>query len=203
MNEEISDQQLLTWEECRENIIKLGRFESTPDGKVHSSYTGFMGIFNSKKCTLLKESVMHLTSSFPDDVLDKEKDKKHPEKSKRPIASGSLNSSIALFAGLILIILGLWISLQISLRFAVISVVYLMLNMIYTLWLEHVRYVCSLCAGLSYILRILAGGAVINLTLNIWYFAFAFIFGLIHSFYKNAFSDEGIKPRVISNGFKE
>jgi 4-hydroxybenzoate polyprenyltransferase len=137
------------------------------------------------------------------DVLDKEKDKKHPEKSKRPIASGSLNSSIALFAGLILIILGLWISLQISLRFAVISVVYLMLNMIYTLWLEHVRYVCSLCAGLSYILRILAGGAVINLTLNIWYFAFAFIFGLIHSFYKNAFSDEGIKPRVISNGFKE
>lgn len=73
MNEETSEQQLLTWEECREQIIKLGRFESTPDGKVHSSYKGFMGIFNSKKCTLLKKSVMHLTSSFPDDVLDKEK----------------------------------------------------------------------------------------------------------------------------------
>ena len=137
------------------------------------------------------------------DVLDKEEDKKHPKKSQRPIASGNLNTSIALFVSLILIILGLWLSLEIGLRFAVISVIYLILNMIYTLWLEHVKYVCSLCAGLSYILRILAGGAIINLTLNIWYFSFGFVFGLIHSFYKNAFSDEGVKPHIVSNGFSQ
>jgi 4-hydroxybenzoate polyprenyltransferase len=133
------------------------------------------------------------------DVLDKEEDKKHPEKSKRVIASGKLNTSVALFISLILIILGLWLSLQISLRFAVISVAYLTLNMVYTLWLEHVRYVCSLCAGLGYVLRVLAGGAAVNLTLNIWYFAFSFVFGLIHSFYKNSFSDEGVRPRVLDD----
>ena len=55
------------------------------------------------------------------DVLDKEEDRQHPEKSKRPIASGKLNPSIALFTGLVLIILSLWLSLQINLKFAVIA----------------------------------------------------------------------------------
>ncbi len=130
------------------------------------------------------------------DVLDKEEDKKHPVKFKRPIASGKLNTSVALFTNLVLMILGLWLSLEINLKFAIISVIYLMLNMIYTLWLEHVRYVCSLCAGLSYVLRILAGGAVSNLTLNIWYIIFGFVLGLLHSFYKNAFTDEGVNAQI-------
>ena len=34
--------------------------------------------------------------SILNDVLDIKKDKKHPEKSKRPIASGKLNSGVAL-----------------------------------------------------------------------------------------------------------
>ena len=130
------------------------------------------------------------------DVLDKEEDRKHPEKSKRPIASGKLNPGVALFVSLVLIILGLWLSLEINLKFAVIAVSYLMVNMVYTLWLEHIRYVCSLCAGISYVLRMMAGGAVINLTLTFWHYAFGFAFGLFHSFYKNAFSNEGVKPRL-------
>lgn len=137
------------------------------------------------------------------DILDQEEDRRHPEKSKRPIVSGKLNSGLALFVSLALTILGLWLALQINLKFAFIAVVYLMINMVYTLWLEHVKYVCSLCAGISYVLRVMAGGAVINLALNIWYFVFGFVFGLIHSFYKNAFSSEGVKPHVISNEFKE
>jgi len=130
------------------------------------------------------------------DVLDQNEDRQHPEKSQRPIASGKLNPSIALFTGLILIILSLWLSLQINLKFAVIAVLYLIINIIYTLWLEHIKYICSLCAGLSYVLRILAGGAIINLSLNIWYFVFGFVFGLFHSFYKNAFTDEGVNSHI-------
>lgn len=119
------------------------------------------------------------------DILDKEKDKQHPEKSKRPIASGKLNPGIALFISLVLIILGLWLSMQINLKFATVLVLYLILNMVYTLWLEHVRFINSICAGLGYVLRVCAGGTVINLSLNIWYFIFSFLFGLLHSFYKN------------------
>ena len=126
------------------------------------------------------------------DVLDQEKDRQHPYKSQRPIASGKLNPGVALFTSLILIILGLWLSLQINLKFAVIAVLYLITNMVYTLWLEHVKYICSFCAGLGYVLRLMAGGAIINLSMDIWYFALGFVFGLLHSFYKNAFTDQGV-----------
>jgi len=47
-----------------------------------------------------------------------------------------------------------------------------------------VRFVNSVFVALTYVLRVYAGGVIINLSLNIWYFIFSFIFGLFHFFYK-------------------
>jgi len=118
------------------------------------------------------------------DVLDKDKDKRNPEKSKRPIASGKLNSGVALFVSLILIVLSLWLALQINLRFTILFSSFIILDLIYSLWLEKVRFVNSVFVALTYVLRVYAGGAIINLSLNIWYFVLSFLFGLFHFFYK-------------------
>ena len=122
--------------------------------------------------------------SILNDVLDIKKDKKHPEKSKRPIASGKLNSGIALFICLILIVLSLWLALKINLRFTVLLSLFIVLDIVYSLWLEKVRFVNSVFVALTYVLRVYAGGVIINLSLNIWYFIFSFLFGLFHFFYK-------------------
>jgi len=122
--------------------------------------------------------------SILNDVLDIEKDKKHPEKSKRPIASGKLNSGIALFVSLALIVLSLWLALKINLRFTALLSLFIVLDIVYSLWLEKVRFVNSVFVALTYAIRVYAGGAIINLTLNIWYFIFSFLFGLFHFFYK-------------------
>jgi len=122
--------------------------------------------------------------SILNDVLDIEKDKKHPEKSKRPIASGKLNSGVALFISLILIVLSLWLALQINLRFTILFASFIILDIIYSLWLEKARFVNSIFVALTYAIRVYAGGAVINSSLNIWYFIFSFLFGLFHFFYK-------------------
>jgi len=122
--------------------------------------------------------------SILNDVLDIEKDKKHPEKSKRPIASGKLNSGVALFVSLILIVLSLWLALQINLRFTILFSLFIILDIVYSLWLEKVRFVNSVFVALTYVLRVYAGGAIINLSLNIWYFVLSFLFGLFHFFYK-------------------
>jgi len=118
------------------------------------------------------------------DVLDKNKDRGKPEKSKRPIASGKLNSGVALFVSLILIVLSLWLALQINLRFTILFSSFIILDLIYSLWLEKVRFVNSVFVALTYVLRVYAGGAIINLSLNIWYFVLSFLFGLFHFFYK-------------------
>jgi len=122
--------------------------------------------------------------SILNDVLDIEKDKKHPEKSKRPIASGKLNSGIALFVSLILIVLSLWLALQINLRFTILFSLFIILDIVYSLWLEKARFVNSIFVALTYVIRVYAGGAIINLSLNIWYFVLSFLFGLFHFFYK-------------------
>jgi 4-hydroxybenzoate polyprenyltransferase len=122
--------------------------------------------------------------SILNDVLDIEKDKKHPEKSKRPIASGKLNSGIALFVSLALIVLGLWLALKVNLRFTILFSSFIILDLVYSLWLEKVRFVNSVFVALTYVLRVYAGGAIINLSLNVWYFICSFLFGLFHFFYK-------------------
>ena len=73
---------------------------------------------------------------------------------------------------------------MINLKFATFLTLYIVLNIVYSLWLEEVRFINSICAGLGYVLRVYAGGAVINFVLNIWYLIFGFLFGLAHSFYK-------------------
>ena len=118
------------------------------------------------------------------DVLDKNKDRGKPEKSKRPIASGKLSSGIALFVSLILIVLSLWLALQINLRFTILFSLFIILDLIYSLWLEKVPFINSIFVALTYAIRVYAGGAAINLSLNIWYFILSFSFGLFHFFYK-------------------
>lgn len=122
--------------------------------------------------------------SLLNDVLDIEKDKKHPEKSKRPIASGKLNSGIALFVSLVLIVLSLWLALKVNLKFTILLSLFIVLDIVYSLWLEKARFVNSVFVSLTYAIRVYAGGAIINLSLNIWYFIFSFLFGLFHFFYK-------------------
>lgn len=65
--------QLLTWEECRQQIIELGKFKSGIDGRFCTSSQGFMNIYNSKKSSLLKASVNHLTLFLPKDASNKER----------------------------------------------------------------------------------------------------------------------------------
>jgi very-short-patch-repair endonuclease len=72
MNEE-TPEKLLTWEECRQQIIELGKFELDTNGKFITSYRGYMGIYISKKKSLLKMSIDYLTSHFPKDLSNRER----------------------------------------------------------------------------------------------------------------------------------
>lgn len=70
------------------------------------------------------------------DILDVEKDRNHPKKSQRPIASGKLKVSYALLSTLILIILALVGAYLINTQFLIISTVFLVLVLSYSLYLK-------------------------------------------------------------------
>ncbi|MGZ5197978.1 MAG: UbiA prenyltransferase family protein, partial [Kaistella sp.] len=98
------------------------------------------------------------------DYSDIESDKKHPEKSKRPLASGAISKSTAVvfFIGLIvlnslLLFFGdqyfegnFW-------KFTAIIVFYIIMNIAYTFKLKHVAIIDVSIIAIGFVLRVLAG----------------------------------------------
>jgi 4-hydroxybenzoate polyprenyltransferase len=96
------------------------------------------------------------------DLMDFEADRNHPQKRLRPIASGKLNVSTARFAvillGLIFFIPAIWLSRE----FALVGLVYLLLNLAYSAWLKHTPILDVMIIASFYVLRVGAGVVLIN-----------------------------------------
>lgn len=107
------------------------------------------------------------------DVLDVEKDRAHPTKSRRPVAAGSLSVRLALAAAAVLA--GAAVALALSVRPAVALVVllYLALTAGYSLGLKRQAvFDLGLVAG-AFVLRAVAGGVAAPVPLTQWFLVVA------------------------------
>ena len=102
------------------------------------------------------------------DILDAASDRKHPEKSNRPIASGRLSSRaayafLALFVP-ITIIAAFWIDI----RFGLTLAFYFVMNTVYSVFLKQAVIIDVMTIAASFVLRIVAGAFVINVPMSEW-----------------------------------
>jgi len=102
------------------------------------------------------------------DILDLKSDRAHPLKSKRPIASGKLKSSIALFFSILFIGLALIFSFYLEPVFGLIALSYLFLNLVYSKYLKHIVIIDVMAISLGFVLRAVAGAVVINAEISSW-----------------------------------
>ena len=93
------------------------------------------------------------------DVVDYEKDREHPTKRNRPIASGRLPKSVALGVALVFAVGSVGLSLAINQAFAALALSYLLLNLLYSFWLKHVVILDALMVAMFFVLRAVAGAA--------------------------------------------
>jgi len=102
------------------------------------------------------------------DLLDVNKDRLHPFKKNRPIASGkvSVNEAFVLLA--ITLGLSLAASFYLNWVFFLIAVVYLTLQMLYSLYFKSIAVFDILFIASGYILRILAGASIANFHISVW-----------------------------------
>ncbi len=96
------------------------------------------------------------------DLADIEKDRLHPKKRLRPLPSGRLDKNVALAAAVILPLVALPASFLLGWRFGVVASVYLITNILYSFWLKHVVIIDVLLLAAGYVLRVVAGVAVIT-----------------------------------------
>ncbi len=96
------------------------------------------------------------------DLADIERDRAHPRKKRRAIASGDLPVGVAYVSAAVAILLAGAISLAISVPLALISAVYLILNIAYTFKLKHVAILDVMSVASGFVLRAYAGYVAIG-----------------------------------------
>jgi len=95
------------------------------------------------------------------DLIDREKDKLHPEKRHRPIASGKLPVSEAKLIFIFILIICLLLSVQMPKLFFISALAYFFMNLAYSFWLKNVVILDVLSIAIGFVLRAQAGvGAV-------------------------------------------
>ncbi len=102
------------------------------------------------------------------DILDAPKDRKHPFKRFRPIASGNISIYQAVLMSLVLAVTGLWISYQLGQLFFGFAISFLTLQYAYSLFLKRFTVIDILTITMAYILRVYAGEAATGYHISIW-----------------------------------
>lgn len=96
------------------------------------------------------------------DITDIEVDRQHPKKKLRPLPSGKLPVNIAWAAAIFLIVFSLPLGYLLSPGFAVVLVVYLVMNLAYSRWLKHIPIVDVFIIAAGFVLRVEAGVTLIE-----------------------------------------
>lgn len=98
------------------------------------------------------------------DSVDVEKDRMHPKKKLRPIASGKISVHKAYAVSLLMMIAALAASLYISSPMILTSGFYLIINVAYTYWLKNIVILDVMTIASGFVLRAMAGSIAIDQT---------------------------------------
>ncbi|AQX13817.1 decaprenyl-phosphate phosphoribosyltransferase [Elizabethkingia meningoseptica] len=141
----------------------------------------------SKSC--LAFIIFSLTAStiyILNDYMDIELDRKHPEKCKRPLASGAIakGTAIGIFVFLLLLVSGLTGYLGIVKgmdleEFSVVIITYFIINILYTFKLKHIAIVDICIIATGFVLRVLAGGFITGIMVSQWAILLTFVLALV------------------------
>jgi 4-hydroxybenzoate polyprenyltransferase len=106
---------------------------------------------------------------FVNDIIDAPKDKNHPIKKNRPIASGKLSENTAWFMAFLLILGSiLYSSFYIGTFFTLTLVVYFLIQVAYSVYFRNVIILDSLIVASGFVLRVFAGGLATNTSVSSW-----------------------------------
>jgi 4-hydroxybenzoate polyprenyltransferase len=118
------------------------------------------------KTTLIFAAFCLISSAvyIMNDLVDIEKDRQHPRKRLRPLASGQLDPRLAAATAVVLGIISLGAAFWLSFWAGVVLVVYLIQNVAYSFWLKNVFIVDVMVLSLGFLLRVVAGVVVVQVT---------------------------------------
>jgi decaprenyl-phosphate phosphoribosyltransferase len=112
------------------------------------------------------------------DYRDIEDDKKHPDKCKRPLASGAVSKQIALVLALALLVSGFIVAFSIKEKFLFVLAIYFALNLAYSFGLKTIPILDIIILAAGFVLRVKAGAVIVGVGLSEWLNIMVFLLAL-------------------------
>jgi len=140
------------------------------------------------------------------DLADRERDREHPEKRHRPLASGSVSVTQALLLAGACMVSALMLALEASNTVLAIIVGYALLNVGYSLGLKHVVLLDVFIISAGFMLRILAGTLGVGIAPSHWLLLCGLMLTLFLGFAKrraelNALAGRGGSHRKVLDDY--
>lgn len=136
------------------------------------------------------------------DIIDIEKDKLHPKKRFRPLASGEIKKNESLVFASFLFIGSLTLVFLGNNAIGLLTVLsaYFIQNIFYTFYLKKIAIIDVMVIATGFVLRLYAGSAVTGVELSIWIILMTFLLSLFLGFAKRRddvliYQTEGTKAR--------
>ncbi len=123
----------------------------------YSALTGFIAFS-------LTSSIVYVIN----DIADIKEDKTHPEKKNRPLASGRLKISQAIFSIFPIFFLLIVSLLYTNQKFILLVSVYFVINLFYSFLLKDVVILDLFVIAAGFMLRVIAGAVIINVDISSW-----------------------------------
>jgi len=102
------------------------------------------------------------------DIMDREADRRHPLKARRPIASGALSPAVAGGVAAALGAAGLAVAFALGIPFGAVALSFVLLQSAYSGPLKHVVILDVLAIAIGFVLRAAAGAVAIGVPISHW-----------------------------------
>lgn len=112
------------------------------------------------------------------DYRDREDDKKHPVKCKRPLASGAVSPIVALVIFAVLLLAGFGLAWFIKEKFLFILSIYFLINLGYSFGLKTIPILDIVLVAIGFVLRIKGGSVITQVPLSEWIIIMVFLLAL-------------------------
>jgi len=131
-------------------------------------------------CFCLAASAIYVLN----DIIDRETDRLHPEKSKRPIAAGTVSIAAAAVLSAVCAVAAITCSYILLDKFAIVILAYIVLMVLYSLWLKQLMILDCVVISVGFSLRAIAGAIAVDVLISPWLVICTFALCLFLAFSK-------------------
>jgi decaprenyl-phosphate phosphoribosyltransferase len=106
---------------------------------------------------------------YMNDALDVEADRRHPRKRYRPVAAGEVSRETAIAGGVVLGAAAIGLSFAARWQLSLVIASYFVIQVAYSLWLKHEPVLDLAAVASGFVLRAIAGGIAVGVTISPWF----------------------------------